>query len=101
MSFLLVVAAVAIVGVGTRLYPQETSGTAADPARIIQFLDQTIDWYRQLGAQQLLISDANDAVFVSDNRQMADQMVRVAFEFARAEADAAPDQPGTAQENTG
>jgi small-conductance mechanosensitive channel len=66
--------------------PAPTTAIAApvDPARVVQFLDQTIAWYQQLGAQQQLVSDANDAVYVSADRQMANEVVRLAFQFARA-----------------
>jgi small-conductance mechanosensitive channel len=53
---------------------------------VVQFLDHTIAWYHQLGAQQKLVSDANDAVYVSADRQMANEVVRLAFQFARTQA---------------
>jgi small-conductance mechanosensitive channel len=59
----------------------------ADPAQIIQFLDQIIAWHRQLRAQEQMISDVNDSIYVSSNRQIADEIVRLAFQFARADAD--------------
>jgi small-conductance mechanosensitive channel len=55
---------------------------------IIPFLDQTIVWYRQLSAQQQLVSEPSDVLFLSDNRQTADQIVSLSFEFARARAQA-------------
>ena len=72
--------------------PAQTTPIAApvDAARVIQFLDQTIAWYHQLGAQQQLVSDANDAVYVSADRQMANEVVRLAFQFARAQEGAQP-----------
>jgi small-conductance mechanosensitive channel len=73
---------------------------ATDPARIVQFLDQAISWYRQLGAQQQLVTGANDAVYMSANRQMADQVVRLALQFAYAEEEAQP-QTAPAQQTSG
>jgi hypothetical protein len=72
--------------------PAQTTAIAApvDAARVVQFLDQTIAWYHQLGAQQQLVSDANDAVYVSGDRQMADSVLRLAFQFARAQEGAQP-----------
>jgi len=72
--------------------PAQSSPIAApiDPTRVVQFLDQTIAWYHQLGAQQQLVSDANDAVYVSADRQMANEVVRLAFQFARAQEGAQP-----------
>ena len=67
--------------------PAQAAATAApvDAAHVVQFLNQTIAWYQQLGAQYQLVSDANDAVYVSANRQMANEVVRLAFQFARTQ----------------
>src|ERR1700683_1676188 len=72
--------------------PAQTTAIAApvDAARVVQFLDQTIAWYHQLGAQQQLVSNANDDVYVSADRQMANDVVRLAFQFARAQEGAQP-----------
>ena len=53
------------------------------PEDILGFLNQTIVWYRLLGSQQQLVNEPSDSVFLSDNRQIADQVVRLSFEFAR------------------
>jgi small-conductance mechanosensitive channel len=66
--------------------PARTTASGADD--IIQFLNQTIVWSRQLSGQQQLVSEASDAMFFNDSRQVADQVVRLAFEFARARAQA-------------
>ena len=70
--------------------PAQTTAIAApvDAARVVQFLDQTVAWYHQLGAQQRLVSDANDDVYVSADRQVANEVVRLAFQFARTAASA-------------
>jgi len=66
----------------------QTTGTAApvDAARVVEFLDQTIAWYRQLAEQQRLVANANDDVYVSADRQLANEVVRLAFQFARTAA---------------
>src|SRR5215472_7700626 len=53
------------------------------PEDILGFLNQTVVWYRLLGSQQQLVNEPSDSVFLSDNRQIADQVVRLSFEFAR------------------
>lgn len=58
------------------------------PPDVITFLNQTILWYRQLGAEQALANQPSDVIFLNDNRQMADQIVQLSFEFARARAQA-------------
>jgi small-conductance mechanosensitive channel len=55
---------------------------------IISFLNQTIVWSRQLTAEQQLVSEPSDALFLNDNRQVADQVVKLAFGYARARAQA-------------
>lgn len=62
--------------------------SAAGPTDVITFLNQTILWYRQLGAEQALANQPSDVIFLNDNRQMADQVVQLSFEFARARAQA-------------
>ena len=66
---------------------QNTTAVSLDASRIIPFLNQTLSWYRQMIADQQLASDANEQVLVADSRQIADQVVRSAFDFARAEAE--------------
>jgi small-conductance mechanosensitive channel len=53
---------------------------------VLQFLDQTIDWYHGLSVQQQIATTPTDLAILYDNRQVAAQSVRLAFEFARAEA---------------
>lgn len=62
------------------------SDQSTEAQQIIPFLDQTIVWYRQLAGLQQLVSEPSDVLFLTDNRQTADQVVRLSFEFARARA---------------
>ena len=66
---------------------QNTTAVSLDASRILPFLNQTLGWYRQMIADQQLADDASEQVMVADNRQLAGQIVRAAFDFARAEAD--------------
>jgi small-conductance mechanosensitive channel len=63
----------------------ETQATAR-PEDVIAFVNQTIVWYRQLANQQQLVSQPSDAVFLNDDRQIAEQVVRLSFDFARTQA---------------
>ena len=65
----------------------QTNPPASDRSQILQFLDQTINWYRQIDAERQIATEPEDIIAVSDDRALADQIVRQAFEFARAEAD--------------
>jgi small-conductance mechanosensitive channel len=53
---------------------------------IISFLNQTIVWSRQLTAEQQLVNEPSDALFLNDSRRVADQVVKLAFDYARARA---------------
>ena len=82
---------------------QNATPISLDASRIVPFLNQTLGWFRQMTADQQLASDASEEVLVTDNRQLGDQIVRAAFDFARAEAEAinsslrqAPPQGGAA-----
>ena len=62
---------------------QSSSPSEPTPAQIIQFLGETIDWYRQTQQEQHIATDPGDLGFAADNRRMADQIVKLAFDFAR------------------
>lgn len=64
---------------------QETSSQTPEPAQIIQFLSQTIEWYRQTQQEGHLVSEPVDLGFLVDNQRMSTQVVKLAFEFARAQ----------------
>jgi small-conductance mechanosensitive channel len=61
--------------------------------QIIQLLDQTIDWYRTLGIQQQASTLPSDLLILYDNRQTANQVIGLAFEIARANAEILAKQP--------
>jgi Mechanosensitive ion channel len=73
------------------------AGTARadEPARVsilsgvevIQILDDTVDWYRTLGTQQQNATQPSDLLILFANRQTADQVVGLAFDIARANAE--------------
>src|SRR5437879_557413 len=79
---------------GRAQFDSNASAQAAQPAAaespgdIISFLNQTIVWSRQLIAEQQLVNEPSDALFLNDSRQLANQVVRLAFDYARARAQA-------------
>src|SRR5437660_3303178 len=62
-------------------FPQESQD-------LISFLNETIVWYQQLTEQQQLVKEPSDLLFLNDNRQIAGQVSRLSFDFARARAQA-------------
>ena len=75
-----------IVAVGATALSQSASANS-DSVQVIQFLNQTIDWYRNMSSVQQAAAEPDDLLVASDNARMADQIVRLAFEFARGEAE--------------
>ena len=76
---------------------QTTPAGASDSQGIIQFLNQTLSWYRELALERQIATDPSDVLVVNDNRQVADQVVRFAFDFARAEAQWIGKQAGSSE----
>lgn len=62
---------------------QDQTPAGPTPQQIIQFLSQTVDWYRQTQQEQHLANEPAEIGFVTDNRRAAAQIVRLAFDFAR------------------
>ena len=56
-------------------------------AQLIEILDETVDWYRTLGLQQQSATQPSDLLLFYANRQTADNVVRLAFQIARANAE--------------
>jgi small-conductance mechanosensitive channel len=82
----LIVIAIAMSGIAQQTDADKPSAPNAD--EILSFLNQTIVWSGQLATQQQLVNEPSDAVFLNDNRQVSDEIVRLAFDFARARAQA-------------
>lgn len=55
--------------------------------QVIQILDQTVEWYRTLGTQQQTASQPSDLLILYANQQTAAQVVALAFDIARANAE--------------
>jgi small-conductance mechanosensitive channel len=67
--------------------PAATLAAPMSGPEIIQMLDATVDWYRTLGAQLKIATEPSDLLILSENRQIANQVVALAFDVARAGAD--------------
>ena len=55
--------------------------------QVVRILDETVDWYRILGAQQQSATQPSDLLILYANRQIADRAIGLAFEIARANAE--------------
>src|SRR5437764_10784496 len=68
---------------------------AQDPAQVIQFLSRAISWHRQLEAEGKIASRPTDLSFAQEDLHISDQVVRLAFEYARGQAQLQAKQPAT------
>ena len=73
-------------------------------AQVSNALYETLNWYRALGAQVSADAQASDTLIVYANRQVANEVVHLALDMARAdaellssEANRAPSAPGVAR----
>jgi small-conductance mechanosensitive channel len=66
--------------------------TTIDRGAIIAYLGQTISWYRSLTTEAKLAHEPDETLFVADNRRMAAEALKFAFDFARAAAALLQDQ---------
>jgi small-conductance mechanosensitive channel len=97
-TFLFTVAIIITIILPT--FPQSASEASSAPGEeIVPFLNQTVVWYRQLTAQQQLVSEGSEIMFFNDDRQVADQVVRLSFDFARARAQVLSNQRGSLSPN--
>ena len=58
-----------------------------DEKQVIQVLNQTIDWYRTLAVEQQAATEPSDLLILNENRQVAGEVIGLAFIVARADAD--------------
>jgi Mechanosensitive ion channel len=67
----------------------QTSNTVSvlTAEQVIQILDESVEWYRTLTAQQQVATQPSDLLIVFANRQTANQVVGLAFDIARANAE--------------
>ena len=79
------VAALMIVAACALAFSQNAP-TDLDSSQVVQFLNQTIDWYRDTTPVQQTATEPDDLMLMGDNGRMANQIVRLSFDFAREEA---------------
>jgi small-conductance mechanosensitive channel len=84
--------------------PEEPSAQQAESRavmtgdQVVEILDETVDWYRTLGAQQQAATQPSDLLILYANRQTADKVVALAFEIARANAELLSSEAGIKQQ---
>ncbi len=82
--FRLVVVLVTCLGCAIA-HPQNPPENVPKAADIVTYLTQTINWYHGRAMERQIANESSDIAFLNDNRQNSDQIVKLAFDFARAE----------------
>lgn len=77
-----------LLAVTLRIGAQAPSGNLNLPngTGVIAYLNQVIDWHRQVAAQEALATDPSDVIFVDNARQTSNQVLQLAFDFAKSDA---------------
>ena len=57
-----------------------------DSKSVISYLNQSISWHQHFSVEEQLATEPGDVLFVNQNRQLADEIIRLSFDFAKAEA---------------
>ena len=57
-----------------------------DAHTVISYLSDVINWYGHLGVEAQLVRDPDETLFFADDRQTAGEILKLAFEYARAQA---------------
>lgn len=78
----------------------EATVASVSPAQLIDFLNQTIGWYHKVIIQQEIATAPDEQLTLYDNRQIAKQVVQLAFQFAAAQADAMAEQAAATRQTT-
>jgi Mechanosensitive ion channel len=55
-------------------------------AQVVGYLLQSVNWYRHVYTERQVASDPGDLVFLNDNQAIESQIVKLSFEFAKADA---------------
>ena len=88
MRILILTALLVFVAASSGAEPTKpTHVSVLNGEQVIQILDETVDWYRTLGAQQQSATQPSDLLILYANQQTADKVIALAFELARANAE--------------
>lgn len=97
VRLVLVLAAGSAMALSFGLFQAATANNTSSQD-VLQFLNQAIEWYRGLSAEAQVAREPSGVLVLNDDRTTADQVVRLSFDYARAQArilatSSASDQP--------
>jgi hypothetical protein len=77
--------ATAIAG-GLSAGAQQSAYQLPSNAQVVGYLLQSVKWYRHIYAERQVARNSDDLIFLDDNQAVGAQIVRLSFEFAKADA---------------
>ncbi|MBP1748849.1 MAG: MscS family mechanosensitive ion channel [Deltaproteobacteria bacterium] len=63
--------------------PQNPPESVPKAANIVEYLMETISWYRGGTVEQQIADEPSDVTFLDENRRISSEIVRLPFDFAR------------------
>src|SRR6201982_2105858 len=80
--------AIFAIHISVVLFSDSTQGSYQLPSdtKVIGYLLQSENWYRHVYTERQVASDPGDLVFLNDNQAIESKIVRLSFEFAKADA---------------
>jgi small-conductance mechanosensitive channel len=76
----------AVAIIASPLWPFAFGADSSPHSDVLSLLTKTVAWYHQLDIERQIATDPTEIVIVADNSQIASEVVRLAFDYARAEA---------------
>jgi small-conductance mechanosensitive channel len=65
--------------------PVSAPQAALNADNVVEYLTETINWYRGTAIEQQIANEPGDVAFLNENRRISGEIVRLAFAFARLE----------------
>jgi small-conductance mechanosensitive channel len=63
--------------------PENAPQAALKADNVVEYLTETISWYRGTAVEQQIANEPGDVMFLNENRRISGGIVRFAFDFAR------------------
>jgi small-conductance mechanosensitive channel len=65
---------------------KQAAVSPTDPQTVIAYLSDVINWYRHLGVEAQLVVEPNETLYFAADRQVANDILNLAFGYARTQA---------------
>jgi len=66
--------------------PANVEATPQQQEALLSMLAAAVDWYQRTAIEQQLVTEPAETLYVTDNRQIANEAIDLIFQYARAEA---------------